>query len=241
MPFSCGHNLKSTHTTRASVSIENITVRRKRADLFSVFGRECCRIYVDFPSTDYCILPHHYPLLKKSQPIKPITMITLNELLASRDARHATQQKLLAEHSGKTLVCLTVVMPGSVKRNHPSLTAAHAAVEAMRKAFGQEQLLELDLETGYEAYLITPMPLLEAKRIAVSIEDTHPLGRLFDIDIINADGVPVSRDAIGEKPRRCLVCDHEARYCMRMRWHTQEEIWAKINQMVDNYVEARKS
>lgn len=119
-------------------------------------------------------------------------MITLNELLASRDARHATQQKLLAEHSGKTLVCLTVVMPGSVKRNQQSLTAAHAAVEAMRKAFGQEQLLELDLETGYEAYLITPIPLLEAKRIAVNIEDTHPLGRLFDIDIINADGVPVS-------------------------------------------------
>ena len=196
-------------------------------------------------------------------------MITLNELLASRDARHATQQKLLAEHSGKTLVCLTVVMPGSVKRNQQSLTAAHAAVEAMRKAFAVKEnkglfpletpetlenlvplenpeplaptLLELDLETGYEAYLITPMPLLEAKRIAVNIEDTHPLGRLFDIDIINADSVPVSRDAIGEKPRRCLVCDHEARYCMRMRWHTQEEIWAKINEMVDSYVEAHKS
>ena len=199
-------------------------------------------------------------------------MITLHELLASRDARHATQQKLLAEHSGKTLVCLTVVMPGSVKRNQQSLTAAHAAVEAMRKAFAVKEnkglsplenleplepletpeplvpleslaptLLELDLETGYEAYLITPMPLLEAKRIAVNIEDTHPLGRLFDIDIINADGVPVSRDAIGEKPRRCLVCDHEARYCMRMRWHTQEEIWAKINEMVDSYVKARKS
>lgn len=201
-----------------------------------------------------------------------IMPITLHELLASRDARHATQQKLLAEHSGKTLVCLTVVMPGSVKRNQQSLTAAHAAVEAMRKAFAVKEnkglspltplenpenleplenpvplenpaptLLELDLETGYEAYLITPMPLLEAKGIAVNIEDTHPLGRLFDIDIINADGVPVSRDAIGEKPRRCLVCDQEARYCMRMRWHTQEEIWAKINEMVDSYVEAHKS
>ena len=196
-------------------------------------------------------------------------MITLNELLASRDARHATQQKLLAEHSGKTLVCLTVVMPGSVKRNQQSLTAAHAAVEAMRKAFGIKEnkglspletlenpenlvplenpeplaptLLELDLETGYEAYLITPLPLLEAKRIAVTIEDTHPLGRLFDIDVINTDGIPVARNDIGEKPRRCLVCEHEARYCMRMRWHTQEEIWAKINEMVDSYVEARKS
>ena len=115
--------------------------------------------------------------------------ITLDELLASRDARHAMQQKLMAEHSGKTLVCLTVVMPGSVKRNLQSLTVAHAAVEAMQKAFGVKSeerrvkntdelmrsdelipetelltnelktndegcLIERDLNTGYEAYLI---------------------------------------------------------------------------------------
>ena len=189
-------------------------------------------------------------------------MVTLNELLASRDSRHAMQQKLLAEHSGKTLVCLTVVMPGSVKRNHQSLVVAHAAVEQMignyelgvtndelrirsdelgvanyelgvrsdelgvtndeLRVRGDElgvrfggRLIERDLETGYEAYLITPLPLLDAKRIAVQIEDTHPLGRLFDIDIIDKDGVPVSRDRVGSRPRRCLVCDREARYCMR--------------------------
>ncbi|WP_308261951.1 citrate lyase holo-[acyl-carrier protein] synthase [Prevotella sp.] len=186
-------------------------------------------------------------------------MVTLNELLASRDSRHAMQQKLLAEHSGKTLVCLTVVMPGSVKRNQQSLIVAHAAVEQMIESyelgvrndelgvrsyelgvrndelegrFGG-RLIECDLETGYEAYLITDLPLLEAKRIAVQIEDTHPLGRLFDIDIIDKDGVPVSRDRVGSHPRRCLVCNREARYCMRMRWHTQEEIWERINAMVD--------
>ena len=167
-------------------------------------------------------------------------MVTLNELLASRDSRHAMQQKLLAEHSGKTLVCLTVVMPGSVKRNHQSLVVAHAAVEQMIGSYelgvrNDERLIERDLETGYEAYLITPLPLLEAKRIAVQIEDTHPLGRLFDIDIIDKDGVPVSRDRVGSHPRRCLVCNREARYCMRMRWHTQEEIWERINAMVDEY------
>lgn len=181
--------------------------------------------------------------------------ITLDELLASRDARHAMQQKLMAEHSGKTLVCLTVVMPGSVKRNQQSLTVARAAVKAMRKAYNisddllpetelltnelkietRECLVERDLNTGYEAYLITPLPLLEAKRVAVDIEDTHPLGRLFDIDVIDAQGIPVSRDRVGGQPRCCLVCDHEARYCMRMRWHTQEEIWARIKQMTDDY------
>lgn len=93
-------------------------------------------------------------------------MVTLNELLASRDSRHAMQQKLLAEHSGKTLVCLTVVMPGSVKRNHQSLVVAHAAVKELVENYelgvkSDECLIERDLETGYEAYLITPLPLLE--------------------------------------------------------------------------------
>ena len=137
-----------------------------------------------------------------------------------------------------------------MKRNHQSLCAAHAAVETMREAFHlndmsdterEAALTERDLNTGYEAYLVTPLPLLEAKRIAVTIEDTHPLGRLFDIDVINSDGIPVARNDIGEKPRRCLVCEHEARYCMRMRWHTQEEIWAKINEMVDLYTKARQT
>ncbi len=163
--------------------------------------------------------------------------ITLHELLASRDARHAMQQKLLADNSGKTLVCLTVVMPGSVKRNRQSLIVAHAAVDAMREAFRPADgcFMERDLTTGYEAYLLTPMPLLDAKRTAVGIEDSHPLGRLFDIDIIAPDGTPVSRERVGGSPRRCLVCDREARYCMRMRWHTQDEIWARINDMVEQY------
>lgn len=165
--------------------------------------------------------------------------ITLHELLASRDARHAMQLSLLAEHSGKTLVCLTVVMPGGVKRNHASLVVAHAAVEQMRQAFGPDEgmLIERDLATGYEAYLMTDLPLHDAKRTAVHIEDTHPLGRLFDIDIIAPDGTPVPRTAVGGSPRRCLVCQREARYCMRLRQHTQQEIWARIDAMVEAYEE----
>lgn len=163
--------------------------------------------------------------------------ITLHQLLASRDARHAMQLRLLAEHPGKTLVCLTVVMPGSVKRNAQSAVVAHAAVEALRHAFGADaaSIVERDLDTGYEAYLLTPRPLLEAKRMAVDIEEGHRLGRLFDIDIISPDGTPVSRDAVGAAPRRCIVCGREVRYCMRMRWHTQEELLSRIDAMVNEY------
>ena len=33
------------------------------------------------------------------------------------------------------------------------------------------------------------------------------------MDVIDADGVPMSRESVGLSPRKCLVCDNEARYC----------------------------
>ena len=43
------------------------------------------------------------------------TPVTLEQLLDAREARAARQQELLAKHGG-ALVCLTVNMPGPVKR-----------------------------------------------------------------------------------------------------------------------------
>ena len=164
--------------------------------------------------------------------------ITLDALLQSRDNRHAMQQQLLRQHPDGTLVCLTVVMPGSVKRNLCSVVTAQAALTALLERLGNSvrAASARDLETGYEAYLITGLPALETKRVTCAIEDSHPLGRLFDIDVVGSDGVPVSRQAVGGEPRRCLLCDHEARWCMRNRTHTQEELMSRIQQMVDDYV-----
>lgn len=161
--------------------------------------------------------------------------ITLEQLLASRDARRDMQQRLMAAHPGLTLVCLTVVVPGSVKRNRQSLTVARAAVEAMRKAFGPADgmLMERDLLTGYEAYMLVPGTPEAAKRTACRIEEEHPLGRLFDIDVLRPDGVPMSRAEVGGSLRRCLVCGNEARFCMRNHSHTQQEIWRRIDRLVD--------
>ena len=203
-------------------------------------------------------------------------MISLDELLAARDARHEKQLSLLREHPDQTLVCLTVIMPGSEKRNALSLAVANAAVGALRSAFPDSEIETCDLETGFEAYLLVPLPAqtpagsltnaeLEAKRIAVGIEDTHPLGRLFDIDVLHrvfspsetssspsetasshfssqaspseilVDAVPLSRSAVGSPPRRCLLCEREARLCMRQHTHTHEELMTRIQQLVASY------
>lgn len=163
-------------------------------------------------------------------------MISLDELLAARDARHEKQLSLLREHPDQTLVCLTVIMPGSEKRNALSLAVANAAVGALRSAFPDSDIETCDLETGFEAYLLVPLSEIEAKRIAVRIEDTHPLGRLFDIDIINKDGTPLNRSAVDSAPRRCLLCGNEARLCMRLHSHTHEELTTRIQHLVADWL-----
>lgn len=164
--------------------------------------------------------------------------ISLDQLLASRDRRWHRQQELLRERPDETLLCLTVIMPGAVKRNRFSLVVAQAATEAMRVAFANSitWMEERDLETGFEAYAFTTHPLLEAKRMACHIEEEHPLGRLFDLDVIDTTGTPVSRSAIGAEPRRCLLCQQEARFCMRNHTHSREELQARIEKIVDEYV-----
>ena len=141
--------------------------------------------------------------------------------------------ELLSRYPDKTLLCMTVIMPGTIKRNTDSLTVAASAMKALRELTPRVKIVqELDLETGYEAYALTDIDELSAKEMACDIEENTPLGRLFDIDIIDKQGVPISRESIGRPPRRCIVCENEARYCMRNHSHTQQEIQERIKQLI---------
>ena len=161
-------------------------------------------------------------------------MITLQELLDSRDRRARRQGELLSQFPGRALLCLTVQLPGPEKRNALSLEIARAGVEAIEKRFNPVFRETNDLETGFEGFFIVDGQPLEVKRAAAELEDTHPLGRLMDLDVIGPEG-PIGRADIGLQERRCLICEKPARYCMRAGSHTHEELMAKIKQLVSSY------
>ncbi len=169
-------------------------------------------------------------------------MISLEQLLESRERRVQHQQEMLQAFPGCSLICLTVQLPGPEKRNRESLIIGGAGLGALLNVFGSvlRHIHVRDLETGYEAYLLVPLPAIEVKKRCCKIEDTHPLGRLMDIDVLSdqvGDLQPLSRADIGLEPRRCLLCANEARYCMRAKTHTKEELLEKISQMVLAYSE----
>lgn len=164
--------------------------------------------------------------------------ITLDELLLSRDLRQETQRKLLQEYKDKTLLCLTVIMPGKEKRNKNSLIVAKAAMQTIESVFQSFIVYkqEKDLQTGFEAYYMIDYEAEQLKKEVCKIEQEHVLGRLFDMDVINNKGIPISRQDIGYSPRKCLICDKDSRFCMRNFTHSQEELQAKISKMIDLYL-----
>ena len=163
--------------------------------------------------------------------------MTLEQLLFSRDARNVRQAELLRQFAGRTLVCLTVVLPGSVKRDKRSLRIAEAGVAAVRAEFSPVFEELRDLETGFEGFFIVDGGAWEVKRRCCRIEDTHPLGRLMDIDVLeDRDGfpVPLGRRVLALPQRPCILCGAPVRICMRTRAHTPEELLLKIDEILKN-------
>ncbi len=158
--------------------------------------------------------------------------VSLEEILAARDARVALQRKLLSRF-GCTLVSFGLNIPGPHKTS-PAFAWAFereceqvgAAIERMGwpVAFRQTQAER----TGYEGFVAVQAAPLEIKRALVDIEEATALGRLFDIDVLRPDGTKVSREDLGLPGRTCLLCPQPAFVCARSRAHSVEELICAI-------------
>ena len=159
--------------------------------------------------------------------------ITLEQLLESRDKR-AEFQTILLNGYRTPLVSFTVNMPGKVKKNHRSEAVFNAGVESIRETLAGHIVYYklLDNLTGPEGYFAVDMEVGELKAAMCRIEDSHPLGRLMDIDVLSAPGQHVSRTTLGHQPRKCLVCGGMAAACTRSRAHPTEQLIAAIDQLL---------
>ena len=153
--------------------------------------------------------------------------VALDDILAARDARVARQQALLQQ--GGMLLSLTLVAPGAVKRS-PLLDAIFAAaLDAIRPLVDDARArIEAVDDSGHHALYLLDGEARDWKTRMLALENRAPLSRLWDIDIIDRDGVAVSRRDLGLPPRRCLLCDDDAKTCARERRHDIAALQADI-------------
>lgn len=171
-------------------------------------------------------------------------MAVLKELLEARDNR-AEKQKMLIDKYGLPLISFTVNMPGPVKST-PLVTKIFDAgcdklVSSLKEVGKASEYFEKrDLVTGPEAYLVVDMDEHSLKKLAVCIEDGHPIGRLWDIDVIGHDGVSISREALAYPRRGCLICEKDAHVCARSREHSVEKLINRIQFIAGEYFKRKE-
>ncbi len=165
--------------------------------------------------------------------------ITLEQLLDAREARAQRQKEWLSCYS-LPLISFTVNMVGEIKVNPISTLAFEQGYSAIVDLCRQLNInisaeAVLHPNTGFEYLAVVDnCTALQIKHALVSLETSHLLGRLFDIDVINVDGNGISRDTLQLPRRRCMVCDQDAKLCARSRTHSKQVIIDKMVAMVES-------
>ena len=173
------------------------------------------------------------------------TEVGLSELLSSRDVRVQKRHEILTSGQ-KPTITLTLVIPGAIKdcpltRAVADVARAEVIATIGRKSWPFEILWSDDLPTGSEALFQVDCGAVMLKHAMVQLEDSHPLGRLWDLDIHDVKGLALSRKDIGDPPRRCLLCDDTARACGRSRKHTLDDLWIAIEALYDQWLASSNS
>ncbi len=159
--------------------------------------------------------------------------VDLPQMLARREQRSQQQRAFLAAHNSP-LISFSMNIPGPVKTNPLIRKAFSLGKNALLSQLNSInahilQASEIHEDTGDELLLSVSNADPQAlKDIAVNIEESSQIGRLYDIDIIDSSGHKLSRAAF----RKCLICNKQAQECARSRTHSVNEMQNAIEKLL---------
>lgn len=161
---------------------------------------------------------------------------TLLEILDARERRAVRQRKLTAA-THCPLVSFTMNIAGPVKYS-PAIDRGFAVglsrLEGMLTGLTVLSRNVIRENTGCEALFAVDADPLFLKALAVHLEDQDGFGRLLDIDILDAKGNKLDRQLLGLSPRKCLLCEKDARLCSRSRTHSVAQLQEKTAELLDS-------
>ena len=165
--------------------------------------------------------------------------VTLMEMLEAREARASRQRELLDRYA-RPVVSFTLNIAGPVKNGPVVRRVFREGLLRLEDALAARGLRplhkeELDRPTGCEALWAVEGPARTVKELCAGIEDRNPLGRLFDLDVLDPEGGKWDREALGLPPRLCLVCGKAGKGCASRRLHPVEEIQAKTQAILRDF------
>ena len=169
--------------------------------------------------------------------------VTLAQILQAREERVRLQQELLTTY-GCPVISFTMNIAGPIKTTPVIERAFAAGLEALDAHLPQQQIRFYNSEisvTGCQAMYAVDLDALALKKICACIEDAMPLGRLFDMDVLDLTGAKLERAAVNGKSRDCIVCGAPGRACAARRVHTVPQLQAATYTIIREYFAAADS
>ena len=158
--------------------------------------------------------------------------ILLTEILAAREARAARQQALLRKFQ-RPLASFTMNIAGPVKTSPLILRAFDTGLAELEEALEGHILSRevIHAVTGDEAMLSVDLDAKKLKSICTDIEERTPMGRLFDMDVLDTNGNKLDRPS----ERCCLVCGKPGRGCASRRLHSVAQLQEASSALITSH------
>lgn len=156
-----------------------------------------------------------------------------SEILDSRERRYNRILALINEYD-RPVLCAKINYPGTDKNTPEAAFAFDRLYQAVLETYSGMVLYRQIIEgaDGKSYTAVLEMDGRHAKKIGIEIEERHRLGRVFDIDIYSAGGIPIDRNEMKKETRSCIVCGKNAWECMRRRSHDLAFVTAAINRYI---------
>lgn len=165
---------------------------------------------------------------------------SLDAILHAKEKRAWKQKELLSRHPLASLICLTINIPSLIKLSHEAVVVHEIAQKALLEMLEYEGIALLAHEStlspsGAESFFTCKVDAKVLKVFTCKVENSHPLGRLMDIDVLDGTGAILSRSGLGLAKRRCFVCEEEAQLCARSQKHAYGELNSHIKRLVEEH------
>ncbi len=188
--------------------------------------------------------------------IRQTPPITLEQMLDARERRAERQREYLSRPQpgtpagapARALISFTLNLPGERKAYPLAVRAFHEGGRSLDARLPRNRLSvvlreEFLLPTGPEGYWLLQADapdtgaawLDRVKALTLAIEESHPLGRLWDLDVIPPTGRPLKGEERGRAERPCLICGKPVWECARSRAHAAEELARRAAGLIRDY------
>ncbi|WP_429971795.1 citrate lyase holo-[acyl-carrier protein] synthase [Fructilactobacillus sp. Tb1] len=162
---------------------------------------------------------------------------SIEQVLNNKDHRNYLQHQLVTEFPEDTVVTVKLNIPGPIKNNQYIAKLFKTGEQEFITNFKVLKKVDLNSDAGPETLFVVSMPADQVKQKAIAFEDEFNYRRLFDIDVLNSKHGHYSRVESGYSPRKCLICNQNAKECARSRQHSVAELQDKISKMYDEEID----